>query len=72
MILAWKLQPIVSLYTWVAEINGVYAGSLTTKVLVGMLIAAVAMSLSVFFLQGDTENGIAGDGEPHMLNCTEK
>ena len=51
MILAWKLQPIVSLYIWVAEINGVYAGSLTTKVLVGMLIAAVAMSLSVFFLQ---------------------
>jgi hypothetical protein len=51
MILAWKLQTIVSLYTWVAEINGVYAGSLTTKVLLGMLIAAAAMSLSVFFLQ---------------------
>ena len=35
MILAWKLQTIVSLYTWFAEINGVYAGSLTTKISVG-------------------------------------
>ena len=51
MILAWELQTIVSPYTWVAEINGVYAGSLTTKVLVEMFIDAASMSLSDCFLQ---------------------
>ena len=48
MILARELQTIVSPYTWVAEINGVYAGSLTTKVLVGMSIAQSGSPSSAF------------------------